>query len=194
MKTKSILVILLSVLLLACNSNKKESGAMRIEKAPEPKILIAYYSLLGNTKAVAEQIQNKFGGDMFEIELVTPYPCDEKEVIEITKGEREVGYLPELSNKIENIADYDIIFIGTPIWYGTAASPIFTFVKSYDFSGKKIIPFYTCGGGNEGTYVEDLKAICEGAEFFESFGNRRPEREEGIHIEKIEKHLETIKF
>ncbi|MDL2227679.1 hypothetical protein LJC30_02190 [Odoribacter sp. OttesenSCG-928-L07] len=192
MKAKTILFILISVLLMSCNNAKKETGAVRVEKDPEPKILIAYYSLTGNTKAVAEQIHNKFGGDMFEIILVTPYPPDEKTVIDIVRLEMEKDYLPEISNKVENIDEYDIIFIGTPIWYGTAATPIFSFVKQYNFSGKKIVPFYTCGGGDEGSYVEDIKVFCNGAEFYNSFGNRRPDREDGTAVEKVEKHLNEL--
>ncbi|MDR2083738.1 MAG: flavodoxin [Bacteroidales bacterium] len=194
MKAKSLLIILLSVLLLACNNTKKDTGAIRIEKVPEPKILIAYYSLTGNTREVAEQIHDKFGGDIFEIELLTPYPTDEKTVIDIVKVEMESDYLPEVQNKVENMDEYDIVFLGTPIWFGTAATPIFTFVKEYDFSGKKVIPFFTCGGGDEGSYVEDVKVFCEGAEIYEAFGNRRPDREEGTHVEKVQKYLDQLVF
>lgn len=182
MKTKLIFLILLSTILFACDSSKK------------PKILIAYYSLSGNTKAVAEQIHAKFGGDLFEIKTLTPYPGNEQEAIEIIQGQRAANIKPELSGKVANINEYDIIFIGTPIWFGTASLPVFSFVESHDFAGKTIIPFYTCGRGDQGTYVRDIQAICEGATFLESFGNTRPEREAGTHTAKIEQYLEQLVF
>jgi len=192
MKTKAIYFVLLSVFLFACTGNKKNIDTTEQTTKPEPKILIAYYSQQGNTKAVAEQIFDKFGGDLFEIQLETPYPADEKETIEIVNGQRETYYRPALSNQVENMADYDIVFIGTPIWYSTAALPVFSFVESYDFSGKTIIPFYTCGGGGEGTFVADIKVTCGNAEFLESFGTTRSERQEGLAVEKIEQHLASL--
>lgn len=182
MKTKLIFLTLLSAVLLSCGSNKK------------PNILIAYYSHSGNTKAVAEQIHAKFGGDLFEIQLATPYPDNEQDVIEVMQRQKEENIKPGLSNKVGDMSKYDIVFIGSPIWFGTASLPVFSFVESYDFSGKTIIPFYTCGGGGEGTYVEDIKAICNGATFLESFGNTRAEREAGTHTAKIEGHLEQLTF
>lgn len=190
MKIKSVFIILLSVVLFACNSNKKSKET----KEPEQKILIAYYSLSGNTKAVAEQIQAKFGGDLFEIQPVTPYPNNEEEAIEIIGRQRDENIKPELSNKVGNMNEYNVVFIGTPIWFGTASLPIFSFVESYEFAGKTIIPFYTCGRGDEGTYVKDIQAICNGATFLESFGNTRPEREAGTHTAKINQHLEQLTF
>ena len=180
MKTKSIFLLLLSLVLFACSGNK------------EPRILIAYYSQSGNTKAVAEQIQAKFGGDLFEIGLKDPYPASEQETIEIAGRQREEKMLPELSNVVGNMNEYDIVFIGTPIWFGTASLPMLSFVGSHDFAGKTVIPFYTCGGGGEGTYVADVKAICKGAVFLGSFGTTRPERAAGTHIEKVARHLDQL--
>ena len=181
MKAKIILTLLLGVVLTACGGDK-------------PKILIAYYSQSGNTKEVAEQIQAKFGGDMFEIELVTPYPADERETIEISQKQREENILPELSRTVGNFADYDVVFIGTPVWFGTASLPVLSFVEAHDFAGKILIPFYTCGGGDAGTYVADITPYCEGATILEAFGNNRAEREAGTHIAKVAASLEQLAF
>lgn len=182
MKTKIILILLLSVVVAACGGGEKH------------KVLIVYYSQSGNTKAVAEQIHEKFGGDMFEIELATPYPAGEQETIEIVGRQRAENILPELSRAVENMADYDVVFLGTPIWFGTASLPVFSFVEAHDFAGKTVVPFYTCGGGDAGTYVTDITPYCKGAKILGSFGNNRAEREAGTHIEKVAAHLEQIKF
>ncbi len=182
MKTKTFFVLLLSLLAFACGGKE------------EPKILIAYYSQSGNTRAVAEQIEARFGGDLFEITLVEPYPADERETIELAGKHREEGIRPMLGGRVENIDEYDIVFLGTPIWFGTAALPVFSFVEAHDLGGKTIVPFYTCGRGNEGTFVEDVKALCGDAVFLDSFGNTRPEREAGVHIAKVDSLLRRLSF
>lgn len=182
MKTRLILILLSALLLFACNGNK------------EPKILIAYYSQSGNTKAVAEQILAKFGGDLFEIVPATPYPADEHETIEIAGRQREEAILPDLLSVVANMDEYDVVFLGTPIWFGTASLPVFSFVGAQDLAGKTVIPFYTCGGGDAGTYVQDITPFCEGATIFEAFGNSRREREAGTHISKVAAHIERLEF
>ncbi len=182
MKTKIFFIILLSAILTACGSENK------------PKVLIAYYSQSGNTKAVAEQIQAKFGGDLYEIQLATPYPADEQETISIVGQQREEGVLPELGGTVENLDEYDVVFLGTPIWFGTASLPVLSFVEAHDFTGKTVIPFYTCGGGDAGTYVADITPCLEGATILEAFGNNRAERTAGTHIAKVAAHLEQLTF
>ncbi len=182
MKTKIILILLLGAVLNACGGGS------------EPKVLIVYYSQSGNTKAVAEQIHAKFGGDLFEIELAAPYPADERETIEIVEWQRDESVIPELLDAVENMDEYDVVFIGTPIWFGTASLPVFSFIMSHDFTGKTVIPFYTCGGGDAGTYVEDIALYIKDATVLEAFGNNRAERENGTHIEKVATHLEQLAF
>jgi flavodoxin len=184
MKTKIFLVLLLSVVLTACGGGAK------------PKILVAYYSQSGNTKAVAEQIQARFGGEMHEITLATPYPAGEQETIEIVGRQREEGVFPALGGTVENLGDYDVVFIGTPIWFGTASLPVFSFVEAHsgDFAGKTVVPFYTCGGGDAGSYVADITPCLEGATILEAFGNNRAERTAGTHIAKVAAHLEQLTF
>ena len=112
------------------------------------RILIAYYSNSGNTKAMAEEIQNQTGGDIFEIRRVTEYSNMYQEAEkEINDNER-----PEVADMPENLNQYDILFIGYPIWWDTTPAMINTFLEQYDFEGKTIIPFCTHGGsGLSGT-------------------------------------------
>ncbi len=176
--------IIVGVVLTACSGGTK------------PNVLIAYYSQSGNTKAVAEQIQAKFGGELFEIQLAVPYPAGEQETIEIVGRQKEEGILPELSATVGNLGDYDVVFIGTPIWFGTASLPVLAFVEAHsgDFAGKTVIPFYTCGGGDAGTYVTDITPCLGGATLLEAFGNNRAERTAGTHTAKVAAHLDQLTF
>ncbi len=126
------------------------------------KILIAYYSWSGNTKEVAEAIQEKTGGTLFRIETVNAYPEEYRAATEQAKKEINDGFHPELKNKVENIAQYDTIFIGSPNWWGTIAPAVSSFLSSYNFAGKKVIPFITHGGGGVQNTVKDLTAQCQG--------------------------------
>lgn len=127
-----------------------------------PKILIAYYSWSGNTQKVADAIQEKTGGTLFRIDTVQSYPEEYRATTEQAKKEINDGYHPELKNKITDINQYDVIFIGSPNWWGTIAPAVSTFLASYDLKGKKVIPFITHGGGGVQNTVKDLTAQCTG--------------------------------
>jgi flavodoxin len=124
------------------------------------KILVAYYSHTGNTREIANQIHKIVGGDIFEIQAVMTYPDDYEEVKKRARQELDSGYKPALKTKINNINSYDIVFIGYPIWWGTFAAPVKTFLSEYNFSGKTIVPFCTHGGSGLGRSVPDIQALC----------------------------------
>ena len=86
--------------------------------------------------------------DMFEIKTVKPYPADYRECTEVAKVELQENARPEIVGKVENFSDYDTIFLGYPIWWSELPMAVYTFLESYDFSGKKIIPFCTSAGNN----------------------------------------------
>ena len=125
------------------------------------KILIAYYSWSGHTKKVAEAIQNEIGGDLFEIQPETAYSDDYKTVVDQAKKEINEGYRPALKNNVANIAQYDIVFIGSPNWWGTIAPVVSTFVEQNDLSGKTVVPFITHGSGGEQNTITDLEKQCK---------------------------------
>ena len=120
------------------------------------KVLIAYFSRSGNTKAVANHIKNLTGGDLFEIEVAKPYPAEYHACTEVAKKEKEANAQPELKTKVKNMEEYDIIFIGYPNWWGTMPMPILTFLESYKLDGKIVIPFCTHGGGGEQNCFKDF--------------------------------------
>ena len=120
------------------------------------KVLVAYFSRSGNTKAIASHIKELTGGDLFEIQTAKPYPADYHTCTEVAKKEKNDNARPELKEKVKNIEEYDIIFIGFPNWWGTMPMPILTFLESYKLEGKIVIPFCTHGGGGEQSCFRDF--------------------------------------
>ena len=118
----------------------------------DKKVLVVYFSETGNTQKLAKLISDEVGGDFRRIETVKSYPTGEA-LFDYTKNERDNDERPELKDLDINIDDYDVIFVGYPIWWYTLPMPIYTFFDNYDFSGKVIVPFNTHeGSGDGGTY------------------------------------------
>lgn len=131
------------------------------------KKLVAYFSASGVTKAAAEHLAKAAGADLFEIKPAVPYTRADldwtnkksRSSVEMSNPDSR----PEIAEQLSNIEDYDTVFIGFPIWWYVAPTIINTFVESYDFSGKTIVPFATSGGSSMGKTVEVLKPLCPGA-------------------------------
>ena len=125
---------------------------------PTGKILIVCYSESGNqnTLTAAKWIQEQLGGDLYQITMVKPYSKSYREVLKESKRHLDNKVFPEILPFAGNVADYDIIFAGSPVWYGTFAPPLGTFFNSHDLSGKTVIPFCTHGGGGAGHLFEDI--------------------------------------
>ena len=104
----------------------------------------------------------KTGADLYQIELVTPYPSEYKEQTELAKKELAEGTLPAIKPWPENIAEYDVVFIGSPVWWGTMSTPVRTFLASGVLKGKTVIPFVTHGGGGADNSFADTAKLCEG--------------------------------
>ncbi|MBR5028473.1 MAG: NAD(P)H-dependent oxidoreductase [Bacteroidales bacterium] len=149
---------------VSCGSNN--------EQKESPKTLVLYYSLTGTTKTVADEIATRLGADIEEITAVNPYDTAFKAAIERCMQEREQGVLPEINPVKANLADYDVIFIGYPVWFGTYAPPIITFLGQVDLSGKKVVPFCTFGSGGLESSVKDLAAAQPKAEILPGYGVR----------------------
>lgn len=127
------------------------------------KALVAYFSATGITKDLAEKINNVVKGDLFEIVPEEPYTeqdldwTDDQSRSSIEMKDKPETR-PEIAEKVENMKEYDLIYLGFPIWWYTAPKIINTFLESYDFSGKTIIPYATSGSSQYGDTNEDLKA------------------------------------
>ena len=131
------------------------------------KKLVAYFSASGVTKSAAEHLATAAGADLFEIKPAVPYTrADLDWTNKKSRSSVEMnnpGSRPEIAERLSNMEDYDTVFIGFPIWWYVAPTIINTFVESYDFSGKTIIPFATSGGSGMGKTIEVLKPLCPGA-------------------------------
>jgi flavodoxin len=123
------------------------------------KVLVTYFSHSGNTKVVAEKISSVLNGDLFEIKTLDTYPVKYNLVVDQAKKEFLAQYRPKLQNHVENLNNYDVIVIGYPMWWYTCPMAIFTFLESYDFSGKVILPFCTHEGSALSSSIEDIKKI-----------------------------------
>lgn len=124
------------------------------------KTLIVFFSWGGNTRAVAGQIHDLIGGDMVEVETVVPYPDTYEEVTKIAPVELANDFRPELKTKVDNMEEYDILIVGTPIWGSHLAPAMKSFLASYDLSGKTIAPFCTHGGSGTAQSVNDIRSVC----------------------------------
>ena len=133
---------------------------------------VLYYSESGSTKTVAEVLQKQLGADIEAIECVEPYSGNFQETVQRNQRERENGETPALKPLKKNIADYDTIFLGYPIWGGVYASPIATLLKEQDFVGKTIIPFCTFGSGGLNTSSDALKNALPKATIQKGYGVR----------------------
>ena len=141
-------------------------------KSNAPKTLVLYYSLTGNTKAVAEEIANRLGADIEEIVCVNPYDTNFQACIQRCMQEREQGVIPDIQPVKADLSQYDVVFIGYPVWFGTYAPPIDKYLLTEDLSGKKIVPFCTFGSGGLESSIADLKAEEPFAEILPGYGVR----------------------
>lgn len=134
------------------NENTNTSEENNTETTKTGKVLVLYFSQSGNTEAVANIIHNEVGGDIVKLETVQTYPSDYNELVDYAQKEQKQNARPELKTKINNIDQYDTIFLGYPNWWADMPMPLYTFLDEYDLSGKTIAPFITHGGsGLSGT-------------------------------------------
>lgn len=128
------------------------------------KILVAYFSASGVTKGVAEKLAKVVNGDLYEIKPEQPYTSADLNWMDKNSRSsiemKDHSSRPAINGKIENMENYDVVYIGFPIWWYIAPTIINTFLESYDFSGKTIIPFATSGGSELGNTITELKLSC----------------------------------
>lgn len=161
----------------ADTSNTSDTAA---QPALDGNILIAYFSVpetdgtdtvagasrvvvdgevLGSNQYIAQLIQQEAGGDLFRIETVQEYPGTHDELLDFAYNELSENARPELSSQIENLDDYDVIFLGYPNWNADLPMPLYTFLEEYDFSGKTIIPFTAHGGSGFSGTIQTIQEL-----------------------------------
>lgn len=145
------------------------------------KNLILYYSMIGetyvngkiinlskgNTERCAEFIQKVVGGDLVHLETVKEYPSDHYELIAEAKSELENNERPALKKTVDNLDEYENVFVCGPCWWATYPIAMFTQLEKLDFTGKKVLPLMTHEGSGLANSVKDLKRVCKGADFGE---------------------------
>ena len=161
---KFIVLAAVALMAVVSCSQKKET--------PKAKVLVLYYSQTSNTKTVAQEIATRLNADIEEITLVEPYDTAFQATIDRCKADREKGILPEIQPLKSNVADYDWIFIGYPIWFGTYAPPIASLLEKVDLSDKKVVPFCTFGSGGLESSVKDLAKAEPNAMILPGYGVR----------------------
>lgn len=133
------------------------------------KTLVAYFSASGQTAKLAKTLAGVTGGDLFEIAPETAYTAADLDWMDkksrSTIEMKDPKSRPAIAGKVADMAQYDTVFVGFPIWWYQAPRIIETFLESYDFSGKTVIPFATSGGSGMGRTVDVLKGVCPAARF-----------------------------
>lgn len=181
MKTLKQLVLMAAVLLaVSCTHEKSQ------------KILILYYSQNGTTRTVAEEFQARLGADIEAIVPVEPYDGDYAATIARGRKELNEGILPELQPLAADPNAYDVIFIGYPVWFGTYAQPIATLLATYDFSGKRIVPFCTFGSGGLDASAKAMAERLPDAQVQKGYGVRAARI--GAAPEEIDRFLKENGF
>ena len=146
--------------LVAFLSRAGENYNVGTAKEGSASAAYAGYIEKGNTAIMAALIAELTGGDLFEITTVTPYPEDYASMLWVAQEEIDSDARPELAAAVENMADYDVIFIGYPIWHAKIPQAICSFIESYDLAGKTVIPSNTHeGSGQSGTQQVIEKAL-----------------------------------
>lgn len=122
--------------------------------------LIVYFSRTGTTRQAAAQIQQLTGGDMVELQVMEPYNGTYQETLNRAERELSANARPVLATSISNMENYDTVFVGYPIWHGDAPMAIDTFLESYDFTEKTIVPFCTSGSSGIGSSLRTIRSLC----------------------------------
>jgi len=175
--------LLLAFMLLpfcaACQSNGDSTNEMK-PPIDSGKVLIVYLSRTNNTEAVAKIIHEQVGGTLVKLELVNPYPEDYQEIVAQVDLENETDFLPELKTKVENINQYEMVFVGFPTWDMQLPPPMKSFLTQYDLSGKTIVPFNTNAGYGIGSSFDKVEELCPNSTVLEGFSTKGGIERDGV--------------
>ncbi len=145
-------------------STEAAETAQEEASAESPKVLVAYFSATHTTQGVAEKLAQGLNADLYEIVPVEPYTSDDLNYSDnnsrTTLEMNDPAVRPAISGSVENMEQYDIIFLGYPIWWGDAPRIMSTFVESYDFSSKTVVPFCTSGSSGIGSSASNLEKLA----------------------------------
>jgi flavodoxin len=175
-----LLAVFFGLISLSCSSQTSDIEPKEVLIDRSRKILIVYLSRTNNTKAIAEIIQKDVGGTLIALELKNPYPENYLATVDQVAKENETGFFPPLKTKIDNIQEYDTVFVGFPTWGMQLPPPMKSFLKQYDLSGKVIVPFNTNGGYGIGSTFDTVKELCPNSKVVEGFSIKGGVERDGI--------------
>ncbi len=138
----------------------------------------------GNTEIVAEKLQNLTNANIFKVESIKEYPYNYQECCDVAKEELNKKERPELKKYLKDIDNYDVIYIGSPIWWGTMPMPLFSALEKLNWQGKIVKPFTTHEGSGLGNVMSDLTKVCPGAEINNGLAIRGSDAEESEEMLK----------
>ena len=156
-----VAVIAFSIIAIFKINELKNVKYYQSELLENKKILTVYYSKIGNTKSVAKNINSIVGGDIKEIELNEEYTSNIFKMSAMVRKQMKEGYLPQI--KDIDVSDYDIVFVGSPIWNFSISLPVKAFLKNNNFDHQTLIPFFTYSGGASKKKIIDEFKICANA-------------------------------
>ncbi len=197
MKQIFIFLVSLMVTVTSCNANETAeslpiiSGNGSSSYFNGKKVLVAYFSWGGTTRRMAEAIQTVTGGDIFEIEPVVAYPTSYTPCTEVALEERDTDARPAIKDKVSDWDEYDIVFIGCPVWWHTAPMIISTFAESYNFSGKTVVPFCTYAATYRDETLQKIVDLTPDADHLEGLGTTGSTSGVEVWIQKISQDYET---
>ena len=146
-------------ILIAYFSVPEDVDTEGVDAVAGASVVVREGEVLGNTEYMAGIIQQTVGGDLFRIETVEDYPLDHDALVDFAAEEQDAEARPELAGEIENLDQYDTIFLGYPNWWGDMPMALYTFLESYDLSGKTVIPFCPHGGSRFSRTVETIAEL-----------------------------------
>ena len=148
-------------------ADSSEGTGAATDTTEDSHILVAYFSRSGNTEAMANLIAEQTGGTLFEIAPATPYTDDYDALLDVAQQEQAEDARPALAASVENWDNYDTIFVGYPNWWSDAPMAVYTFLESYDWTGKTLVPFNTSASGGFGRSLDGLAESAAGATILE---------------------------
>lgn len=188
MKNIKILCLITSMLIGFTSCSNGQETEIKTTK----KVLIVYLTRTQNTKSVAELIQQKTAGTLAVIEPVKPYPTHYKTMVDQVADENAKGFLPPIKLSIENINNYDTIFIGFPTWGMQLPPPIKSFLKQYSMKGKTVIPFNTNAGYGVGSGFDEIKRTSQEATILEGYSVVGGKERDGVLFVMKNEKLKSV--
>lgn len=181
---KTLLAIASAIAISGCATRENTNNTNN--EPAKPKSIVVYYSQTGTTTKLANLISSRLSIDIDSIVCNEPYNGDFGQTIERCKNDMQNGTVPAVKPLSHNLAEYDTIYLGYPVWFGTFAPPVSSFLKNNDLKGKVLIPFCTFGSGGLNTSADNLKALLPDTKIAAGYGVR------SARISKAKNELETF--